>query len=166
MILLSGDRQIEVEHLAGLVGIKEVYFGKFPEEKVALVGDETKRAKTLFVGDGINDAPAMLTATVGIALGQNSDVTSEAAQAIVLDSSLRKVDELIHIARRCSLDRSIKRSRRHTHWLLRNADRGIWLAAAHRRSNYTGGNRPGICVERTAGHDSATVTERFLRELD
>ena len=103
VILLSGDRQIEVEHLASLVGIKEVYFGKFPEEKVALVGDETKRAKTLFVGDGINDAPAMLTATVGIALGQNSDVTSEAAQAIVLDSSLRKVDELIHIARRVRL---------------------------------------------------------------
>ena len=100
VILLSGDRQVEVEHLASLVGIKEVYFGKFPEEKVALVASETQRAKTLFVGDGINDAPAMLTATVGIALGQNSDVTSEAAQAIVLDSSLRKVDELIHIARR------------------------------------------------------------------
>jgi P-type E1-E2 ATPase len=103
MILLSGNRQIEVEHLASLVGIKEVYFGKFPEEKVALVADETKRAKTLFVGDGINDAPAMLNATVGIALRQNSDVTSEAAQAIVLDSSLRKVDELIHIAR-CVID--------------------------------------------------------------
>ena len=100
VILLSGDRQVEVEHLASLVGIKEVYFGKFPEEKVALVASETQRAKTLFVGDGINDAPAMLTATVGIALGQNSDVTSEAAQAIVLDSSLRKVDELIHVARR------------------------------------------------------------------
>ncbi len=100
VILLSGDRQVEVEHLASLVGITEVYFGKFPEDKVALVTSETQRAKTLFVGDGINDAPAMLTATVGIALGQNSDVTSEAAQAIVLDSSLRKVDELIHIARR------------------------------------------------------------------
>ena len=100
VILLSGDRQIEVEHLASLVGIKAVYFGKSPEEKVALVADETQHAKTLFVGDGINDAPAMLTATVGVAVGQNSDVTSEAAQAIVLDSSLRKVDELIHIARR------------------------------------------------------------------
>ncbi len=100
VILLSGDRQIEVEHLASLVGIKEVYFDKSPEEKVALVAGETQHAMTLFVGDGINDAPAMLTATVGVAIGQNSDVTSDAAQAIVLDSSLRKVDELIHIARR------------------------------------------------------------------
>ncbi|MGA8762063.1 MAG: HAD-IC family P-type ATPase [Candidatus Sulfotelmatobacter sp.] len=100
VILLSGDRQIEVEHLASLVSIKDVYFGKSPEEQVALVADETRHTKTLFVGDGINDAPAMLTATVGVALGQNSDVTSEAAQAIVRDSSLRKIDELIHIARR------------------------------------------------------------------
>lgn len=100
VILLSGDRQPEVEHLARLVGIQDVYFGKSPEDKVELVERETKGAKTLFVGDGINDAPAMLTATVGIAMGQNSDVTAESAHAVVLDSSLRKVDELIHIARR------------------------------------------------------------------
>ena len=100
VILLSGDRRSEVEHLAEVVGIKDVYFGKSPEDKVALVEKENKSAKTLFVGDGVNDAPAMLTATVGIAVGQNSDVTAESAHAVVLDSSLRKVDEVIHIARR------------------------------------------------------------------
>ena len=100
VILLSGDRQPEVEHLARLVGIQDIYFGKSPEEKVALVEKENRKAETLFVGDGINDAPAMLTATVGIAVGQNSDVTAESAHAVVLDSSLRKVDEVIHIARR------------------------------------------------------------------
>jgi heavy metal translocating P-type ATPase len=100
VVLLSGDREEEVRYLAGQVGINEVHFGKSPEEKVAIVAAATKQEKTLFVGDGINDAPAMLMATVGVALGSNSDITSEAADAVVLDSSLEKTDELFHISRR------------------------------------------------------------------
>jgi P-type E1-E2 ATPase len=100
VVLLSGDREEEVRYLAGQVGIGEALFSKSPEEKVAFVAAATQQAKTLFVGDGINDAPAMLMATVGVALGSNSDVTSEAADAVVLNSSLEKTDELIHISRR------------------------------------------------------------------
>jgi P-type E1-E2 ATPase len=99
-LLLSGDREEEVRQLARQVGISEMHFGKSPEEKVAIVAAATDLEKTLFIGDGINDAPAMLMATVGVALGSNSDVTSEAADAVVLDSSLEKTDELIHISRR------------------------------------------------------------------
>jgi heavy metal translocating P-type ATPase len=100
VMIVSGDRETEVRYLAGQVGISEVLFGKSPEEKVAIVREEAKNGSTLFVGDGINDAPAMQAATVGVALGQNSDITAEAADAVVLDASLGKVDELIHIGRR------------------------------------------------------------------
>jgi len=100
VMLLSGDRESEVRYLADAVGIKEVHAGKSPEEKVAIVTEETKRAKTLYVGDGINDAPAMLAATAGVAFGQSSDITVEAADAVLLEPSLGKVDELMHISRR------------------------------------------------------------------
>jgi P-type E1-E2 ATPase len=100
MLLLSGDREAEVRYLASEVGINEVLASQSPEEKVEVVKAETELANTMFVGDGINDAPAMQAATVGIAFGQNSDITAEAADAVVLEPSLAKVDELIHIGRR------------------------------------------------------------------
>ena len=100
VMLVSGDREEEVRYLAAKVGISEVLFGKSPEEKVAIVREEARKAPTLFVGDGINDAPAMQAATVGVAFGQNSDVTAEAADAVILEASLGKVDELLHIGRR------------------------------------------------------------------
>ena len=100
VLLLSGDREPEVRYLAGEVGITEVLSGQSPEDKVAVVRAEAARANTLFVGDGINDAPAMQAATVGVAFGQNSDITAEAADAVVLEPSLGKVDKLIHIGRR------------------------------------------------------------------
>ncbi|TWU42442.1 heavy metal translocating P-type ATPase [Novipirellula artificiosorum] len=100
VMLLSGDREAEVRYLADRVGVSQIYAEKTPEEKLEIVRSETAVADTLFVGDGINDAPALMAATVGIAFGQNSDVTTEAAGAVVLDSSLQKVDELMHISRR------------------------------------------------------------------
>ena len=100
ILLVSGDRLSEVEYLAASVGIKEVYASQTPEQKLELVRRETMNADTVFMGDGINDAPALTAATVGIAFGQATDVTSEAASAVVLDNSLHRVDELFHIGRR------------------------------------------------------------------
>lgn len=103
VMILSGDRESEVRYLAEQVGITDIYAEKSPEDKLAIVRQETKAAKTLYVGDGINDAPAMMAATVGMAIGQNSDVTAEAAGVVVMDNSLKKVDEFMHISRRMRL---------------------------------------------------------------
>jgi P-type E1-E2 ATPase len=100
IMLLSGDRKSEVEYLAKEVGITEIHAEKSPEEKLAIVRRETAAAKTLYVGDGINDAPAMMAATVGVAIGQNSDITTEAADAVIMEGALKRVDELMHISRR------------------------------------------------------------------
>jgi len=100
LMILSGDRESEVRYLAHRVGIAEVYYGKSPEEKVSIVRDQTRLAPTLFIGDGINDAPAMQAATVGLAFGQSSDITSAAADAVIIDPTLGKIDEVMHIGRR------------------------------------------------------------------
>ena len=100
VLLVSGDRESEVRYLADHVGITEVHAGCTPEQKVAITRAEVARAPTIFIGDGINDAPALVTATVGLAFGHQSDVTADAAGAVVMDTSLKRVDELLHIARR------------------------------------------------------------------
>lgn len=99
-LIVSGDRESEVRYLAEKVGITEVHANQSPEQKLALVRAETSKANTLYMGDGINDAPALTAATVGIGFGQGSEVTGEAASVVILDSSLGRVDELLHIGMR------------------------------------------------------------------
>ncbi|RMH27157.1 MAG: cadmium-translocating P-type ATPase [Planctomycetota bacterium] len=100
VMLVSGDREEEVRALAERVGITDIHAGKQPEEKVAIVRVESEKARTCFVGDGINDAPALALATVGIAFGEASDITTEAAGVVVMDNALEKVDEFFHISAR------------------------------------------------------------------
>jgi heavy metal translocating P-type ATPase len=100
VLLVSGDREAEVRRLAEAVSINEVFAETSPEEKLAIVRRETAAAQTVFIGDGINDAPALMASTVGIAFGQHGDVTSEAARLVIIDSSLSKVDEVIHLSYR------------------------------------------------------------------
>ncbi len=100
VLIVSGDREAEVRDLADKVGVREIHAGRTPEQKLAIVVEETRAAQTLFVGDGINDAPALAAATVGVAIGQNSDVASEAAGAVLLTASITKLDELLHIGER------------------------------------------------------------------
>jgi heavy metal translocating P-type ATPase len=113
IMILSGDRESEVRQLAKMLEIKEIYFEKSPEEKLEIIKKENSLAPTLYMGDGINDAPALVAATAGIAFGGNensSSVVSEAAKAVIMENSLTKVDQLIHISesmRRIALQSAI-----------------------------------------------------------
>lgn len=99
IMLISGDRESEVNYLGKLLNLTEVYASQTPEQKLSIVRHESTKAPTLFMGDGINDAPALTAATVGIAFGQYSDVTSEAAGVVIMDNTLQKVDILMHLSR-------------------------------------------------------------------
>lgn len=98
IMLVSGDRESEVQYLAKLLNLTHIYASQSPEQKLAIVQAEHKKAPTVFMGDGINDAPALTAATVGIAFGQYNNVTAEAAGAVIMENTLSKVDELLHLS--------------------------------------------------------------------
>jgi heavy metal translocating P-type ATPase len=100
MLLVSGDREEEVRYLGEQLGITALYAGQSPEQKLAIVRQEVASGRVLYIGDGINDAPALLAASVGVAVGTGNDITGRAAGAIILENTLRKVDEFLHISRR------------------------------------------------------------------
>lgn len=98
IMLVSGDRESEVNYLGKLLNFSEIYASQTPEQKLSIVRAERNKAPTLFMGDGINDAPALSAATVGIAFGQYSSITSAASGAVIMENTLQKVDELIHLS--------------------------------------------------------------------
>lgn len=97
VMLVSGDRESEVKYLGQQLGLTEIYASQTPEQKLSIVREEVKKAPTVFMGDGINDAPALTAATVGIAFGQYSNVTAEAAGVVIMENNMNKVDELLHL---------------------------------------------------------------------
>lgn len=97
IMIVSGDREREVNYLGQQLNVSEIYASQTPEQKLAIVRKEVELAPTVFMGDGINDAPALTAATVGIAFGEFSNVTAEAAGAVIMENTFNKVDELIHL---------------------------------------------------------------------
>jgi heavy metal translocating P-type ATPase len=97
LALLSGDRQQAVESAARRLGIDDFAGGLLPEEKAAWVRE---RRDAAMVGDGINDAPALAAAEVGIAVAGGTDVAREVAGVVFLEPGLRRLPELLELARR------------------------------------------------------------------
>lgn len=105
-VMLTGDSRKVAEHVAADLGIDEVYAELLPGDKVAkveeLLEQKTERGKLAFVGDGINDAPVLSRADIGIAMGaMGSDAAIEAADIVLMDDDPMKIAKAIKISRKC-----------------------------------------------------------------
>ena len=85
IIMLSGDRKLKCEAVASQTGISEIYYEKLPKEKLEILDKLVKENPTAMIGDGINDAPALALATVGISISNASETAIQSAQVILLD---------------------------------------------------------------------------------
>jgi P-type E1-E2 ATPase len=90
-LLVSGDNQAAAARIAAEAGIDEVHAGLLPHEKAALVRELQRVGNVAMVGDGINDAPALMQANVGIAMGAGTDIAIESADIIILNNRLEAV---------------------------------------------------------------------------
>lgn len=105
-VMLTGDSRKVAEHVAADLGIDEVYAELLPADKVsrveALLAEKPEKAKLAFVGDGINDAPVLSRADIGIAMGaMGSDAAIEAADIVLMDDDPLKIAKAIKISRKC-----------------------------------------------------------------
>ena len=106
IVMLTGDNRNIANNIAKKVGINEVYSELLPNEKVEKVEEifskkENKSGKVLFVGDGINDAPVLARADIGVAMGGvGSDAAIEAADVVIMTDELSKISDTIKIAKK------------------------------------------------------------------
>ncbi len=99
VVMLTGDNERTANAIARKLGIEDVTSGVLPDAKGQIVKQYKKLGKTIMVGDGINDAPALAIADMGIAIGAGADVAIEAASVVLMNSSLLDVAAAIRLSR-------------------------------------------------------------------
>ena len=99
-IMLTGDNQMVAEAIGHQVGIQKVIAGVLPNEKAKYVKQFRKDGRVAFVGDGINDAPALTTADVGIAMGSGTDIAIESGEIVLVQNDLRGVVKALAMSRK------------------------------------------------------------------
>ena len=99
VVMLTGDNEKTARAIGSRAGVDDVIAGVLPDGKESVIKDLKKQGKVIMVGDGINDAPALTSADIGIAIGAGSDVAIDAADVVLMKSSLRDVPAAIRISR-------------------------------------------------------------------
>ena len=99
VVMLTGDNRLAAEHIASESGIDEVEAGLLPDGKQKSVEKYSAKYRTMMVGDGINDAPALTTASVGVAIGRGTDIAIDAADVVLVRDGLYGVVDAIGVGR-------------------------------------------------------------------
>lgn len=100
-MMVTGDHEGVASEIASGAGIRDYRAGLFPEDKMRIINEMASRGTVAMVGDGVNDAPALAAADVGIAMGvRGSDVALETADVTLVEDDLERIDELIDLSRR------------------------------------------------------------------
>ncbi|HAL83148.1 MAG TPA: cadmium-translocating P-type ATPase [Mucilaginibacter sp.] len=98
-VLLSGDKNTRCLKVAKLVGIEDVHSEKLPDEKLTVIDIYKQKGKTIMIGDGINDAPALTQADVGVSMNDASQVAIQSARVVLLNTDLHSVIKFLQISK-------------------------------------------------------------------
>ncbi len=124
VVMLTGDNEAQAKRIAEQVGITEVYCNVLPQDKLNIVESLKTQGKTAMVGDGINDAPALKAADIGIAIGSGTDVAIEAADVVLVKSDLLDVPRAMAVSHA-----SLRNVKQNLFWAFIYNTLGIPLAA-------------------------------------
>lgn len=100
VVMLTGDNERTAKAVGKLAGVDEVIAGVMPDGKEKVVADLKKQGKVLMVGDGINDAPALTRADIGMAIGSGTDIAIDAADVVFMKSKLTDVPAAVRLSRK------------------------------------------------------------------
>lgn len=100
VVMLTGDNERTAKAVGKLAGVDEVIAGVLPDGKEKVVADLKKQGKVLMVGDGINDAPALTRADIGMAIGSGTDIAIDAADVVFMKSKLTDVPAAVRLSRK------------------------------------------------------------------
>jgi len=99
-VMITGDSQNGAKTISSRIGIDRYFYRVLPDRKAAIVEDFRKNGVTIMVGDGINDAPSLAAADIGVAMGKGTDIAIESADVVLMKGHLSRLVSLIKLSRK------------------------------------------------------------------